>query len=211
MRHHLIFLGAPGSGKGTQASKLANKEKYKHLSTGDLLRTEVAKKSTLGLTVQKIIDDGKLVSDDLVVEVIKNNINLADNTYIFDGFPRNIAQAKILDQNLFSGVSSKAIYFEIPLSVLVDRLSNRRTCGGCGEIYNLITKKPQIDGKCDKCGSTELVQRKDDKPDVIAKRLEVFKEIEPVLEYYKAAGRLEVIDAQKSEQEIFNALISLIN
>jgi adenylate kinase len=211
MKSHLIFIGAPGSGKGTQASKLVSDRGFKHISTGDLLRSEIAKQSTLGLEVKKVMDEGKLVSDDLVIRLLQANINLTASQYIFDGYPRNLAQAQTLDKEVLKGSPSLAVYFQIDMARLVERLTNRRTCKNCGAIYNLISKTPKITGVCDKCGSTDLVQRADDKEEVITNRLKVFTDtIDPVLKYYQDLGRLMKVDAEGSVDEIFNMISSKV-
>ena len=208
MKSHLILIGAPGSGKGTQATKFVTLSGFKHVSTGDLLRSEIAKKSDLGLEVKKVMDEGKLVSDELVIKLLQANVNL-DQPHIFDGYPRNIAQAKTLDAHVLKGAFSKTVYFEINIARLIERLTNRRTCKSCGSIYNLISKKPKVMGICDKCGSTELVQRADDKEEVITNRLTVFKEaVDPILDYYQDLGRLIKVDAEASEDEIFKQISS---
>lgn len=211
MKSHLIFIGAPGSGKGTQASKLVADRGFKHISTGDLLRAEIAKQSALGLEVKKVMDAGQLVSDDLVIRLLQANIDLNASQYIFDGYPRNIAQAQTLDKEVLKGSASMAVYFEINMSKLVERLTNRRTCKDCGAIYNLISKKPKITGTCDQCGGTNLVQRADDKEDVITNRLKVFQDtVDPVLKYYQDLGRLMKVDAELSPDVIFNQISSKV-
>lgn len=208
MKSHLIFIGAPGSGKGTQATKFVTISGFKHVSTGDLLRSEIAKKSVLGLEVKKVMDEGKLVSDELVIKLLQATVNL-DQPHIFDGYPRNIAQAKTLDAQVLKGAISKAVYFEIDIARLIERLTNRRTCKSCGSIYNLISKKPKVMGVCDQCGGTELVQRADDKEEVITNRLTVFKNtVDPILDYYQDLGRLIKVDAEASEDEIFKQISS---
>jgi len=203
MNSHLIFIGAPGSGKGTQAIKFVSQKGFKHISTGELLRSEITKQTALGLEVKKVMDEGKLVSDELVIKLLQANLNLAE-PYIFDGYPRNLAQAMTLDKEVLKGASSKAVYFEIDVTKLVERLTNRRTCKVCGAIYNLISKKPKVAGICDQCGSSDLFQRADDKEEVIINRLTVFKEtVDPVLKYYQDLGRLIKVDAEANENEIF--------
>lgn len=210
-KSHLIFIGAPGSGKGTQANKLVSDREFKHISTGDLLRAEIAKQSPLGLEVKKVMDEGQLVSDDLVIRLLQANINLTADQYIFDGYPRNLAQAQTLDREVLKSSPSLAVYFEIDMNKLVERLTNRRTCKDCGAIYNLVSKKPKVMGKCDQCGSTNLVQRADDKEDVIKNRLQVFQDtILPVLEYYQDLGRLMKVDAEMSVDEIFKQISSKV-
>lgn len=211
MKSHLIFIGAPGSGKGTQASRLTSERGFKHISTGDLLRSEIAKQSPLGLEVKKVMDEGKLVSDDLVIRLLQANINLTQSQYIFDGYPRNLAQAQTLDKEVLKGSPSLAVYFDIDMAKLVERLTNRRTCKNCGAIYNLISKMPKVTGVCDVCGSTDLVQRADDKEEVITNRLKVFKDtIDPVLKYYQDLGRLMKVDAEGSVDAIFNQISSKV-
>lgn len=211
MKSHLIFIGAPGSGKGTQASKLVADRGFKHISTGDLLRAEIAKQSSLGLEVKKVMDAGQLVSDDLVIRLLQANIDLNASQYIFDGYPRNIAQVQTLDKEVLKGATSMVVYFEINMSKLVERLTNRRTCKDCGAIYNLISKKPKITGTCDQCGGTNLVQRADDKEDVITNRLKVFQDtVDPVLKYYQDLGRLMKVDAELSPDVIFNQISSKV-
>jgi adenylate kinase len=211
MKSHVIFIGAPGSGKGTQASKLVSDRGFKHISTGDLLRSEIAKQSPLGLEVKKVMDEGKLVSDELVIRLLQANINLTQSQYIFDGYPRNLAQAETLDKEVLKGSPSLAVYFELDMAKLIARLTNRRTCKNCGAIYNLISKMPKITGKCDVCGSTDLVQRADDKEEVITNRLKVFKDaVDPVLKYYQDLGRLMKVDAEGSIDAIYNQISSKV-
>lgn len=210
MKSQLILLGAPGSGKGTQASKLVSELGYGHLSTGDLLRKEINSDSELGKRVQGIMNEGKLVDDMTVLELLNANCDLENNAYIFDGFPRNGEQAKLLDEHVLKGAKAKAIYFEIDLNELADRLVNRRTCSNCGEIFNLKTKAPQKEGICDKCGG-ELKQRKDDNAETVKTRLGVFEEtIGPVLDYYEETGRLVRLDASQGSDQVFKSLKELV-
>ena len=211
MYYQLILLGAPGSGKGTQANNLIKECGYKHLSTGDLLRAEMASGSELGQRVKAVVDAGKLVDDDLVLELLSANCDLEAGHGIFDGFPRNLDQAKALDEKVLRDAKSKAIYFDIDLDLLKDRLVNRRTCKGCGEIYNLLFKKPVEEEKCDKCGSTDLQQRKDDNEETVKTRLGVFKEtVDPILDFYESQGRLVRVDAAGKADAVFNSLRSVI-
>ncbi len=211
MKSHLIFIGAPGSGKGTQATRFVSEKNFKHISTGDLLRAEISKKSELGIEVKSVMDAGQLVSDNLVIRLLQANINLEDSQYIFDGYPRNIAQSKTLDGEVLKDSRSIAVYFKIDISKLVQRLTNRRTCKDCGAIYNLVSKKPKIEGKCDQCGGTNLIQRADDKEEVIENRLKVFQEtVNPVLKYYQDLGRLIEVNAEESPDVIFNMISSKV-
>lgn len=211
MKSHLIFIGAPGSGKGTQSSKLVAEKALRHISTGDLLRSEIAKQSMLGLEVKKVMDEGKLVSDDLVIRLLQANIDLNAFQYIFDGYPRNLSQAETLDREVLKGSPSLAVYFEMNVEKLVSRLTNRRTCKSCGAIYNLESKMPKVTGICDQCGSTDLVQRADDKEEVIKNRLTVFKDtVDPILNYYQDLGRLMKVDAEGSVDGIFSQISSKV-
>jgi adenylate kinase len=211
MKSHLIFIGAPGSGKGTQAARLVSERGLKHISTGDMLRSEIAKQSQLGLEVKKVMDEGRLVSDDLVIRLLQLNIDLLHSQYIFDGYPRNIAQAMTLDKDVIQGAPSIAVYFDINLSKLVERLTNRRTCKNCGAIYNILSKKPKLMGVCDQCGSTELIQRADDREEVISNRLKVFTEtIDPVVKYYQDLGRLLRVDAEAAFDDVFEKILSKV-
>ncbi len=211
MKSHLIFIGAPGSGKGTQASRFVADKSFKHISTGDLLRSEIAKGSDLGKEVKQVMDSGALVSDALVIRLLQANVNLTSSQYIFDGYPRNLAQSQTLDKEVLKGSPSTAVYFEIDMKKLVDRLTNRRTCKSCGAIYNLLSKKPKISGVCDQCGGTNLVQRADDKEDVIQNRLQVFQDsISPVLKYYQDLGRLMKVNAEQAPDAIFDQISSRV-
>lgn len=204
---HLVFIGAPGSGKGTQAGRLVTEKGCKHISTGDLLRAEIAKGSELGQKVKAVLDAGALVSDDLVIKLIHANADLDKNSYIFDGYPRNLAQAQTLDREVLKGRKSLAVYFEIDLPKLIQRLTNRRTCKDCGAIYNLITQAPQKVGVCDRCSGTNLVHRDDDKEEVIKKRMDVFSQnTQPVLDYYRAAQRLMTVNAENSIEQLYEQI-----
>lgn len=211
MKPHLIILGAPGSGKGTQAAKLVEKG-YKHISTGDLLRSEIAKGTELGQKVAGIISRGDLVDDRTVMALLKANCDVDKVSYIFDGFPRNIAQAEMLEAELLKGKKTLAVYFKIDLSILVSRVVNRRTCSKCGEIYNMATKPPRIADTCDKCGAVgSLAQRKDDTEEVVSNRLQIFKDtVDPMLAFYKAKGVLVELDASMQEKDVFSALEKVI-
>ena len=204
---HLVFIGAPGSGKGTQAGRLVTEKGCKHISTGDLLRAEIAKGSELGTKVKAVLDAGALVSDDLVIKLIHANADLDKNSYIFDGYPRNLAQAQTLDREVLKGRKSLAVYFEIDLPKLIQRLTNRRTCKDCGAIYNLITQAPQKAGVCDRCSGINLVHRDDDKEEVIKKRMDVFSQsTQPVLDYYRATQRLMTVNAENSIEQLYEQI-----
>ncbi len=195
-----VLLGAPGAGKGTLSQKLMSVLPLKHISTGDLLRQEISNKSQLGCEISEIISKGQLVDDDCVVRLILANTDLNSNTYLFDGFPRTLAQAKLLDEKIFEKKSSLIVYLKADLDFLKKRILNRRTCSGreCGEIYNLVSKPSAIDGICDLCGSI-LEIRKDDNPTTVNSRFKIFEEnIDELLSYYKCSNRLLELDAQSN-------------
>ena len=207
----LVFLGAPGAGKGTQAARLVDEFHFHHLSTGNLLRKEVRSGSYLGKRVQSILHKGELVDDDIILELVKSNYR-AENKHIFDGLPRNLAQAQLLDQVIFKGDETmRAVYFHMEPDKLVERLVNRRICSECGAIYNLIGSPPKKEGVCDACGRPTLFQRKDDKTHVVKNRLEIFKgEIDPILDYYGAEKKLTQLDASLESGAVFEQIRELV-
>lgn len=207
----LVFIGAPGSGKGTQSAKLKELNGFNHVSTGDLLRKEIASQSELGVRVKKVMDEGQLVSDELVVELIKANIDLSNKAYIFDGYPRNIAQAQTLNDQILKGHDYTAIYFAVDTEKLVTRLTNRRVTKDGKQIYNLITNPPKVSGVCDVTGEP-LIQRDDDKEEVIRKRMDVYNStVEPVLKYYKEKGILKTVSAENSVEDVYKEILSVLN
>jgi adenylate kinase len=210
MAPQLILLGAPGSGKGTQASRLVKELSYSHVSTGDLLRKEISEGSELGKRVQAIMDAGNLVDDQTVLELLNKNCHVDKFSYIFDGFPRNIEQAQMLDKVVLGQVNSMAILFDLDLEVIVERVTNRRVAPKSGEIYNLITRPPRKAGFCDVSGE-ELIQRKDDNEETVRNRLNVYKSaIEPVLSHYEAKGVLRRIDASRPSEEVWAQLKKIL-
>lgn len=205
----LIFLGPPGSGKGTQASLLKKRLNYHHLSTGDLLRHEISTKTPLGLKVQSIMATGNLVSDEIVIELLQTHCKLSDGKYIFDGFPRTVVQAQMLQKDVLTGANSLAIEFKIQMDILLDRIVNRRTCPKCSSIYN-IKYRPSRDGNyCENqsCAGAELIHREDDKENVVVKRIEVYQEnIRPVIEFYSKLGNLRQVDGMLDGEIVFESV-----
>lgn len=201
MEMNYVILGAPGSGKGTQASRFAEKRNLLHVSTGDLLRDAVARETALGKQVKDTLASGQLVPDSIVLELIKQALSDPDKKskfqgWILDGYPRTTAQAEALEgvikeiDNTLDGV----ILLDIDPEVIVKRLSNRRTCSKCKAVYNLLNKPPKQEGVCDQCGG-ELVQREDDKEETIRKRLDVYQaQTMPIIDFYRNNSRLLEVD-----------------
>jgi len=181
----LVIFGPPGSGKGTYASRLKSKLHITTISTGNIFREAVKEGTELGKRVKKYLDSGQLVPDEAVIEAVRNRIAKPDceKGFILDGFPRTVEQAKALEK----AVKIDAIInLLVPEQIIIERLSNRRTCKNCGEIYNLKTLKPRKEGICDKCGGL-LIQRKDDTIPVIKERFQVFeKQTRPLMRYYES-------------------------
>jgi adenylate kinase len=209
----LIFLGGPGSGKGTQAKRLANRFGLKHISTGDILRAAVKEGTPLGLKAKTYMDAGELVPDDVILGMIKDGLLTKwHKGFIFDGFPRTTAQAVGLDKilnDLNMGIS-RVVNLNVPDQIIVDRLESRRLCRNCGQEYNLKTKPPRTPGVCDLCGG-ELYQRPDDTADVIKNRLAVYHEkTRPIEDYYRSKGLLVDIDGSKGFDEVFDSIVEAV-
>jgi len=202
----VIFLGPPGSGKGTQAKELAKAYGIPHLSTGDMLREHVSKGTTLGLKAKPIMGRGELVPDSLVLKMVAERIERPDcsHGFVFDGFPRTVTQAKYLGELLKQhGLKQPhVLHMVIGSSVLMRRLTGRRTCKVGGEIYNIYERPPKVEGICDNDGG-ELFQRPDDREEVIRERLHAYeKQTAPLVQYYRRLGFLQDIDADKSFEEV---------
>jgi adenylate kinase len=204
---NLILLGPPGAGKGTQAKKLTDERGLVQLSTGDMLRAEVASGSALGIEAKKIMDAGQLVSDAIVIGMIDGRTDKPDTAkgVIFDGFPRTVAQAEALDAMLAK--KGKKIDAVIELKVddaaLVERISGRFTCAKCGSGYHDKFARPKKDGICDKCGSTEFTRRADDNAETVKARLVAYRQqTAPILPYYQARGLLHSVDGMAAMSEV---------
>ena len=195
----VIFLGSPGAGKGTQAAVLKDRYGFAHLSTGDILRENVKDGTPLGKTARQYMDTGRLVPDDVIIAMMEERLRKPDcgRGFILDGFPRTVPQAEALDRLLVKmGITlDGVILFEIPRQLVIDRLTGRRVCGSCGEIYNVNYKSPKVPEVCDRCGG-ELIQRDDDREEVVVRRLEVYeKQTAPLIRYYEEKGQLVRVDA----------------
>ena len=210
----LVLLGAPGAGKGTQAKMLIEKYKIPQISTGDILRKAVADSTPLGKEAKVIMDKGELVPDKIVLGLVEERVKQDDckKGFILDGFPRNTAQAEALDKMLnATGLPiDSALSVDVPKDDLMKRLTGRRTCKNCQQMYNVYYSPPKKDVVCDKCGG-ELFQRGDDKEDTIKKRLEVYDaQTAPLIDYYNKKGILKSVMGVGNIDEIFNKVCALL-
>ncbi|HHW20590.1 MAG TPA: adenylate kinase [Thermodesulfovibrio thiophilus] len=210
----LVFLGAPGAGKGTQAKRLVEKYGIPQISTGDLLRAAVAAGTALGKEAKAYMDRGELVPDSVVLGMVKERLSQDDckKGFILDGFPRNVAQAEALDKMLveMNMPLDVALNLDVPFDDLMKRLTGRRTCRSCGQMYNIYYSPSKVEGKCDKCGG-ELFQRDDDKEETIRKRLEVYRtQTEPLINYYSKKGILKSVSGTGSMDKIFSDICAIL-
>ena len=204
---NLIFLGPPGAGKGTQSEKITEKYGIVQISTGDILRAAVKNGTELGKLAKKYMDEGKLVTDDIIIGIVKDRLQEDDcqNGFILDGFPRTIPQAEALDKVLKEDLNKKithVISLEVPDEFIMERLTGRRSCPECGRAYHIKYNPPKVDEICE-CG-TKLIQRDDDKEETINKRLSVYHEQTAALkDYYKDSGYLYVINGVGEPDDVF--------
>ena len=202
----LLLIGPPGGGKGTQAKFLIDRFAIPQISTGDMLRGNINNNTSMGKEAQKFMNSGQLVPDSIILDMMQKRLTEQDckNGYILDGFPRTIPQAEGLDY-LLKGVNQQldhVIVMDVPDNLIITRLSNRRSCKGCGQVYNLIFEPPAIAGKCNNC-SKELYLREDDNPATIQQRLTVYhQQTKPVIKYYSDQGLTNVIDSKGTIDEI---------
>lgn len=211
----LVFLGAPGAGKGTQAKRLVDNLKIPQVSTGDMLRKAVSDGTSLGKEAKSYMDKGELVPDSVVIGLIKERLQEGDteNGFILDGFPRNVSQGKELDSLLgdLGKPLDVALVLDVPLDDLMKRLTGRRTCKVCGQMYNVYFSPPKVEGKCDVCGG-ELYQRADDNEETIKKRLDVYQSsTEPLIDYYKNKGILKVVQGTGDMDAIYRKILVQLN
>jgi adenylate kinase len=210
----LVLLGAPGSGKGTQAEKLVQKYQLPHISTGNILREAINNKNELGELAFSYIKQGMLVPDDVIIQVVEERLNKPDCApgFILDGFPRTINQAKSFEKWIETAGQrlDAVIYLQVPEQILVERLVNRRVCSQCQAVYHLIYRTPKQTGQCDLCGG-KLIQRPDDEEVTVKQRLKVYtKQTAPLLAFYKNLGLLVVINGANSADAIFASLVDTL-
>ncbi len=209
---NLILLGYPGSGKGTQASVLSEKFSLFHISTGDIFREAISAKTALGQEVSGYLSAGRLVPDKLVLDVIKTRLATETRGLLFDGFPRTVDQARELDDYFASrsqGIDA-VIFLDVDEEAVVARLGSRRTCPKCQKIYNLLTSPPVKEGLCDACGE-KLILREDDKPEVIRRRILVYKDqTEPLVAYYKGMGNFCMVKGGKDPESVTQEIAAVL-
>jgi len=210
----IIMLGAPGAGKGTQAKKVAAKYGIPHISTGDIFRTNIKNGTELGRKAKVFMDQGLLVPDEVVVELIVDRFKEADceNGYVLDGFPRTIPQAEALDTALAKNNDAVeyAIDIDMPDELIITRMAGRRACINCGGTYHIVYIPPKIEGICDVCGG-ELVLRDDDKPETVKKRLNVYHEqTQPLIHYYQNKKILKSVDGSKDSNAVFEEIVKIV-
>jgi adenylate kinase len=206
------MFGPPGAGKGTQAERLQEEFGFLHISTGDILREAVERMTPVGLKAREYMDKGELVPDDVIIPIVRNKLEECKDVpgFLFDGFPRTIPQAEMLDRVLGEMGASidRVIYLNTSSEVIVRRLSGRRTCDSCGKIYHVVTMRPEIEGRCDECGGN-VVQREDDTEETILNRLQVYEEqTSAILEYFKGKGILLEVDGSLPVEESYETIRS---
>ena len=210
----IIMLGAPGAGKGTQAKMLADKYDIPHISTGDIFRANIKNGTELGTKAKEYMDKGLLVPDELTCDLVVDRIKQDDcaKGYILDGFPRTSPQAECLD-NALNAMNDKidyAVNVDVPDENIIKRMSGRRACVGCGATYHIVYNPTKEEGICDRCGK-ELILRDDDKPETVENRLNVYHEqTQPLIDYYNNKGVLQEVDGTKDMQEVFDAIVAVL-
>ncbi len=207
---NLILLGAPGAGKGTQAEVVCDKLNIVSISTGNIIREAVKNKTEMGIQAKDYIDNGQLVPDDIIIKIIKERLSKDDckKGFILDGVPRTVEQAKALND---LGVEiDKVINIDVSDEVICKRLSGRRVCSACGASYHMLYKKPTKEGICDRCGG-QLIIRKDDQPETVIERLDVYHELtEPLIEYYNNKGKLTTIEGQEEVAQTSELILAAL-
>ena len=211
---NLIILGAPGSGKGTSATVLREKFDLAHISTGDLFRYNIKENTPLGIEAKSYIDKGALVPDDVTIRMVEDRLSNPDceKGYILDGFPRNIAQAEALDKMLEAKGSKidAVVYVKCDDEVIMDRVTTRRVCEKCGASFNVKYMPTKVEGVCDVCGGN-VIQRSDDNPETVAKRLETYRvNTQPLIDFYTEKGVLRTVDGTVDMQDVFQAIVNIL-
>lgn len=210
----LILLGPPGAGKGTQADRIVNEYALAYISTGGILREAVKNGTPLGRKARQYMDQGKLVPDDLIVEIVKERLSEPDcaEGALLDGFPRTVAQAEFLDKVLTKNGEKvdRVLLIEVSDNELIERLTGRRVCSDCGANYHVKYKPPRVRNTCDQCGG-DLIQRDDDKIETVQERLQVYKkQTEPLIEYYKKKDLLSAVDGEQDMESVSKQIFMIL-
>ncbi|WII73272.1 adenylate kinase [Bdellovibrio sp. 22V] len=209
---NVILFGAPGAGKGTQSELLIARMGMTQISTGDLFRAAIKGQTALGKKAQEYMDKGQLVPDSIVIGMVEEVLQKGVKNFILDGFPRTTAQAEALDEllNKMNFSIGKAIFLEVPMAILMDRLTGRRVCKNCGAVYHIVSKPSKVEGVCDNCGG-EVIQRNDDKAEVIETRLKTYQEFtSPLKEFYKKSGKYIEVDGNRGTEEVYKEIEKII-
>ena len=210
----IIMLGAPGAGKGTQAKKIADKYQIPHISTGDIFRANIKNGTELGKKAKTYMDQGLLVPDELVVDLVVDRLAQEDcaNGCVLDGFPRTIPQAESLDAalNAKGEAIDYAIDVDVPDENIINRMSGRRACVACGATYHIVHIPTKVEGICDRCGES-LILRDDDKPETVKKRLDVYHaQTQPLIDYYTSKNVLKSVDGTQDMEAVFQAIVDIL-
>lgn len=210
----IILLGPPGAGKGTQAKSISREYNIPHISTGDIFRKNISEKTPLGVEAKGYMDSGKLVPDELTINLVKDRLTKEDckNGFMLDGFPRTVMQAEALDAFLKERNIDidAALLIDAPKDLIIERMTGRRVCSKCGETYHIMNIPPKVEDVCDVCGSA-LIHRKDDNLETVIERLEVYdKQTQPLVEYYRRRGKLMSVDGAKELHEVFEDIRDLL-
>ena len=210
----IIMLGAPGAGKGTQAKKIADKYQVPHISTGDIFRANIKNGTELGMKAKTYMDQGLLVPDELVVDLVVDRLGQEDcaNGCVLDGFPRTIPQAEALDAALAAKGEAidYAIDVDVPDENIINRMSGRRACVACGATYHIVHIPTKVEGVCDRCGES-LILRDDDKPETVKKRLDVYHaQTQPLIDYYTSKNVLKSVDGTQDMEAVFQAIVDIL-
>ena len=210
----IIMLGAPGAGKGTQAKKIADKYQVPHISTGDIFRANIKNGTELGMKAKTYMDQGLLVPDELVVDLVVDRLAQEDcvNGCVLDGFPRTIPQAECLDAALAAKGEAidYAIDVDVPDENIINRMSGRRACVACGATYHIVHIPTKVEGVCDRCGES-LILRDDDKPETVKKRLDVYHaQTQPLIDYYTSKNVLKTVDGTQDMEAVFQSIVDIL-
>ena len=210
----IIMLGAPGAGKGTQAKKIADKYQIPHISTGDIFRANIKNGTELGMKAKTYMDQGLLVPDELVVDLVVDRLAQDDcaNGCVLDGFPRTIPQAECLDAALAAKGEAidYAVDVDVPDENIINRMSGRRACVACGATYHIVHIPTKVEGVCDRCGES-LILRDDDKPETVKKRLDVYHaQTQPLIDYYTSKNVLKSVDGTLDMEDVFQAIVDIL-